>query len=267
MNKRYGVLTAVFVFALPLAAGTIRIAGSDTMADMNKKFAQTFSKAHPGTKIDVNVGDTTFGIKQLIDGKADVAAAARPIKGDESAKLSSPVNTFMVGKDAVVIYVHRSNRMKAMPLTQIGEILAGRITNWKEVGGADMPITVIGREEGAASQKLLVESVTKGRPIAAAKRGKSVQEALKWVAEDPAAIGFGGGGNYEGVKSISLVLDGSPMPVLPNQESISRGVYPLARILYYYTNGAPAADVQKFFDFVHSPEGQKILVEYGFFKN
>lgn len=236
------------------------------MADMNKEFAATFSKSHPGTKVDVNVGDTTFGIRQLIDGKADIAAAARPVKSDEVAKLPS-LSTFVVGRDAVVIYVHRSNRMKALPLTQVADILAGKITNWKEVGGADMPITVIGREEGAASQKLLVDSVTKGRPIAAAKRGKSVQEALKWVAADPAAIGFGGGGNYEGVKPISLVLEGSPMPVLPNQESISRGVYPLARILYYYMNRAATPDMQRFLDFVRSQDGQKILVQYGFFRN
>lgn len=265
MMKRLGLL-ALVIFSVPLAAGTIRIAGSDTMADMNKRLGKTFSKAHPETKIDVNVGDTTFGIKQLVDGKADIAAAARPMKGDEVAKLSS-LNTFVVGKDAVVIYVHQSNRMKAMPLTQIGDILAGKITNWKQVGGADMPITVIGREEGAASQKLLIEQVTKGRPIATSKHEKSVQDALKLVAADPTAIGFGGGGNYPGVKPISLVLDGSPMPVLPNQESISRGVYPLARILYYYMNGKPTAEVQRYLDFVHSPEGQKILVESGFFRN
>lgn len=266
MIKRLAVFTAVAALALPLAAGTIRVAGSDTMADMNKKFSQTYTQAHPDTKVDVTVGDTTWGIKQLIDGKADIAAAARPMKADEVTKLSS-LNTFVVGKDAVVIYVHSSNRMKAMPLTQIADILAGKITNWKQVGGADMPITVVGREEGAASQKLLVENVTKGRPIAAAKRANSIKDALKLVAADPGAIGFGGGGNYPGVKPISLVLDGSPMPVLPNQESISRGVYPLARILYFYMNGAPTPETQRFLDFVHSAEGQKILVDFGFFKN
>jgi phosphate transport system substrate-binding protein len=264
--KKYLIgVTALFLLSLPALAGTIRITGSDSMADLNNKLGKAFTAANPQTKIVVTAVDTTAGIATLIAGNSEIAAAARPVKPAEIAKLPN-LTKVIVAKDGVAVYVHTSNRVRALTLQQIGDLLAGSITNWKVVGGADAPVHVIGREKGAASQNLLSDVVLKGRPIAMSKETKTVAENLDAVSQDPAAIGFGGAVHPDGVKALGIILSDSPMPVRPDPETVNRGVYPLTRILYYYMNGTTSPEMQSFLDFVRSEKGQQIVVSSGLFR-
>jgi phosphate transport system substrate-binding protein len=265
MKKLITIAMALALSAASGFAGTIRITGSDSMAELNRKLAAAYSAAHPDVKITVTPCDTTTGINALIGGTTEIAAAARAIKPAETAKLPN-LSKAIVGKDGVALYVHTSNKVKVLTLKQAGEVLAGQITNWKQVGGADGAIHVIGRVKGAASLTLLDEAVLRGRPIVASKETSSVAENLDAVGKDPQAFGFGGAVHPDKVRAIALTVPGSPQPVRPDAESVNRGVYPLTRTLYYYMNTTPTGDLQGFLDFVGSDQGQKIVTDSGLFR-
>ena len=265
MKKLIIVAIALALSASSGIAGTIRITGSDSMAELNRKLGAAYSAAHPDVKITVTPCDTAAGINALIGGTTEIAAAARPIKPAETAKLPN-LSKVIVGRDGVALYVHTSNKVNVLTLKQAGEVLAGQITNWNQVDGTDSAIHVISREKGAATLTLLDEAVLRGRPIVASKETRNVAENLDAVSKDPQAIGFGGAVHPDKVRAIGLTVPGSPLAVRPDAASVTSGVYPLTRTLYYYMNSAPAGDLQAFLDFVGSDQGQKIVTDSGLFR-
>ena len=162
--------------------------------------------------------------------------------------------------DAIAIVVHPSNKISELTLEQVKEIFAGKITNWKEVGGEDKPIVVVIREEGSGTRETFEKKVMKGEECTEHAIQKPSNGAVKaTVATNENAIGYIGLG-YVDASVKALRING----VAPTKDTAGGGEYPISRKLYMITKGEPKGAVKEFLEFMLSAEGQKIVEEQGF---
>jgi phosphate transport system substrate-binding protein len=162
--------------------------------------------------------------------------------------------------------VHPTNSVSNLTFQQLKKIYTGEVTNWKDVGGADAPIVVVGRDSSSGTygtwQEMIVEKgdgEKKSRVVAKAQIVASSGAMLTTVAGNKYAIGYDGIGYVD--KSVKAV---SVEGVNASIATAKDGSYPLSRKLYMYTNGAPSGDIKNFIDYVLSPDGQKIVADTGF---
>jgi phosphate transport system substrate-binding protein len=167
-----------------------------------------------------------------------------------------------IAMDGVCIVVHPSNPVKELTSQQVCDIYMGKITNWKELGGSDMPIVAISRDTSSGTYEVFHEKVMKKQNMASgieyANANPQVHARVKATA---GAIGYVGLGFVDSnVKA--LKIDG----VVPTKQTIAQGVYPVSRPLFLFTNGYPklASLVHAFCNFYLSEEGQSIIEAKGF---
>jgi len=256
-------------------SGTIQIKGSDTMVNLGQAWAEAFSKAHPGVTVAVTGGGSGTGFAALIGGTCDIAEVSRTIKEKEVAlagqKGFKPVE-FEVALDGLAVVVHPDNPVDALTIDQLADIFTGRVTNWKQVGGKDLPIVILSREVNSGTHIYFKEHVLrKGRkdifdefsPMALLM--PSSQAIAEEVAGNENAVGYYGVGYVTPAqKAVAVAQDADSEYVTPEVPDIISGRYPISRPLLVYTPSAPTGVVKAFIDFVLSPEGQKIVEEVDF---
>jgi phosphate transport system substrate-binding protein len=165
-----------------------------------------------------------------------------------------------VAYDAIIPVVHPTNKVANLSIDQLGQIYQGKITNWKEVGGADLKIIVISRDTSSGTFETWDHFVMKKAKVTPkAQMLASSGAIVTAVAKNRYAIGYLGIGYVNNTLKPLLVngIKGSAETALSKQ-------YPLSRELYMYTNGEPTGEVAKFIAFVKSAEGQKIVAKEGF---
>ena len=139
-------------------------------------------------------------------------------------------------------------------------IYAGEITNWKELGGSDKPISVYTRDEASGTREVFWEKgLDKGTITPKAKVVVSNGAMKSAIATDPNGIGYTSVGHIDETVSTAS-LDG----VAPTIENVKNGSFKISRGLFSNTKGEPAGLTKKFIDYLFSPEGQKIVVDEGF---
>ena len=266
-----GVALGLFCGAAVAAeTGKLVVNGSTTMLPFVQVAAERFMTAHPDMQISISGGGSGNGIKALIDNTTDIANASRAIKKGEvekaKAKGVEPVET-VVAMDCIVPIVHRENPVKNLTLAQIKDVYTGKIENWKDVGGDDAPIVVVGRDSSSGTygtwQEMVVEKGdaegTKSRVTAKAQMAASSGAMLSMIAGNKYAVGYDGIGYVnDTVKAVEVEGVGASL------ESAKNGKYPLSRGLYMYTNGQPKDGVKSFIDYLLSADGQKIVQDTGF---
>ncbi len=248
-------------------AQSISVKGSDTVLPLAQAEAEEFMAKNSGKSVTVTGGGSGVGIAALIDGEVNIATASREIDANETeaAKKNgvNPVET-TVAYDGITGVVNPSNSVSNLTFGQLRGIYNGSISNWKEVGGQDKPISVISRDSSSGTYKDFQKDVLKGdeyRPDALTQpaTGGVVSE----VTQNTNAIGYIGFAYLDrSVKALSL--DAGNGSVAPTAESILNGSYPLSRSLYFYTNGEPSGLTKEFIDFVRSENGQKIVSTVGY---
>ena len=146
-------------------------------------------------------------------------------------------------------------------------IFTGKITNWKEVGGADMAISLYGRENSSGTYEFFKEHVLQKKDFAAAtKTMPGTAAVIQGVAQDKNAIGYGGIAYAEGVKAIKVSKTDGGAAIAPNEETVLNGTYPISRYLFNYL--APAKDSGAVADYITwclSDEGQAVVKDVGYF--
>ncbi|MCL6580684.1 MAG: phosphate ABC transporter substrate-binding protein [Firmicutes bacterium] len=248
---------------------TLVVRGSDTMVNLSAAWAEAFMQACRSVDISVQGGGSSTGFKALIEGTADLANASRPINDSEAKALrdkgKEPVE-HIVAYDAVTIIVNPSNAIEHLDMTQLADILTGRVTNWKDVGGPDRAITVYSRESSSGTYAFVKEHVMANADYAASARlMPSTESILQAVAQDQTGIGYVGLGYLtDAVKAVAVAARPGGTPVLPSAEAVGDGSYPVARPLYIYSAGPPSGVAKDFIDFCLSPEGQRLTGEMGF---
>jgi phosphate transport system substrate-binding protein len=266
---------AVVVLAASLAGAAsagrgITIKGSDTMVILGQRWAELYMASHEGAVIQVTGGGSGTGIAALINGTTDICQASRPMKEDEKRKLRDRYQTLgveiPVAKDGLAVYLHPSNAITRLSIEQLRGIYTGQITNWKQVGGPDAPITLYGRENSSGTYVYFKDNVLLGRDFAArCQTLPGTAAVVNAVSKDPKGIGYGGAAYAKGIKECAVSKTAQSPAILPTAATIKDGSYPIARDLYFYTRTRPAGDVKRFIDWILSEEGQSIVTKVGYF--
>src|SRR5581483_5514010 len=139
-----GIAVATAAVTVAARAGTITVKGSDTLVILAQKWAEVYMSKHADVKIQVTGGGSGIGFAALQNGQTDIADASRPIKSAEIAACIKSFNKkpreYKVAMDGLSVYVNESNPINELSIDQLEKIFTGKVKNWKEFGGPDMPI-------------------------------------------------------------------------------------------------------------------------------
>ena len=257
------IFAASAAVAAPLDAfkgqkGEVDIAGGTAHIPVMQEAAKRIMTANPDIRITVAGGGSGVGVKQVGEGLVEIGNTGRPLKAEEVEKYG--LKTFPFAIDGVAVVVHPSNAVAELTFAQVADIYAGKITNWKEVGGADAKINLYVREDGSGTREVFTDKAIKGGEVAASANVVNSNGAMKTaVAKDKNAIGYVGIGHIdESVKAPKL--EG----MTATQENAANGSYTVVRDLFMNTKGDPQGLTALFIDYIYSPEGAEIIADCGY---
>jgi phosphate transport system substrate-binding protein len=265
------IMVAMLIVSVATQAASITAKGSDTLVILAQKWAQEYMKSNPETKIQVTGGGSGVGFAALQNQTTDLATASRKIKAKE---IESCIKAFgkrpteyKVALDGLSVYVSASNPIKELTVAQVGDIFTGNIRNWKDVGGADKPITIYSRENSSGTYEFFKEHVLGGKDFAASSQTMPGTAAvLQAVAKDDKGIGYGGAAYGAGAKHLWIKKDDASKPVEPTEENVMKAVYPIWRHLFIYVNpNVDKGEVAKYLTWIRSDAGQAIVKDVGYF--
>lgn len=238
--------------------GVVDIAGGTAHIPVMKEAARQIMAVNPDVRITVAGGGSGVGVQKVGEGIVQIGNTGRALKPAEVEKYG--LVTFPFAIDGVAVAVNPANRVTGLTKAQIKDVFSGKIANWKEVGGADAPISLYVREDGSGTRETFEErALDKG--VAASKANVvSSNGAMKTaVSQDPNAIGYVGIGHLDNsIKGISI--DGAT----PSQENAASGEYKVTRLLYMNTKGEPQGLTKAFVEYIFTPAGQDIVSGAGY---
>lgn len=246
-------------------AETLQIEGSTTVGPIADAFAEYFMRTNPGLEITVKKTGSGDGAAAMIDSRCNIATMSRFMKDkefqDAVAKNVFPV-AHAIAMDGVCIIVHPSNTVSALTTAQVRDIYAGKIKNWKEIGGPDAEIVIVSRDTSSGTYETFNDKIMEKEKLASnVEYVNSNPQAQARVKTTAGAIGYVGLGFVDAdVKA--LKIDG----IMPTKQTISNGTYPVSRPLFMFTNGYPklGSTVFKFCTFYLTEKGQEIILAKGF---
>ncbi|HNX81185.1 MAG TPA: phosphate ABC transporter substrate-binding protein, partial [Candidatus Omnitrophota bacterium] len=254
---------------------SIQVKGSDTMVNLGQAWAEKYMEKNSTEFVAVTGGGSGTGLSSLISNSCDIAMSSRNIKDKEIALAKQKgVNPFeiKVALDGLAVVVNPTNPVSKLTIDQLARIFTGKVTNWKEVGGADAKIVILSREVNSGTHVYFKEHVvrkldpnSKEEFAADALMLSSSQAIADEVAQNPSAIGYYGMG-YISPKQKALHVAKNELSEYeaPTIENVVNGKYPISRPLFLYSNGEPKDLVKKFVDFTLSKEGQEIVLKTDF---
>jgi phosphate transport system substrate-binding protein len=264
-------LLAASIAAAGALQADITVKGSDTMVILAQKWAEVYMGQKPSLKIQVTGGGSGTGFSALQNQQTDLCNASRKIKATEIATcvkaFGKRPTEYKVALDGLSVYVNGENKVKELTIDQLEQIFTGKIRNWKEVGGADLAITVYSRENSSGTYEFFKEHVLKGKDFAAsAQTMPGTAAVLQAVANDPKGIGYGGAAYGAGAKHLAIKKDDTSPAIEPNEETVVGGKYPISRYLFIYVNSAlDKGDIAAYLNWIRSDDGQKIVKDVGYF--
>lgn len=239
---------------------TIRMAGSTSMQRLTNALAEGFMDKYPDMTVTVEFVGSGAGIEAVADGGADIGNSSRELKDAEKA--AGAVEN-VVALDGIAVCVDPQNTVQGLTVRQLKDIYTGKIKNWSEVGGEEIPIVVVGREAGSGTREAFEAFLDAKEICTYGNELDSTGAVLARVALTAGAIGYVSMDNpavYDSVRALSL--DG----VKPTAENIRAGRYLLVRPFVMATKGEiteQSRQVQTWFDYVYGQEGQSIAVKVG----
>jgi phosphate transport system substrate-binding protein len=236
-------------------SGKITASGSSALLPLVKHAAAQFQEKHKGVTIDVAAGGSGTGLKQVAEGAVDIGNS--DVEAGDEYKDKGLVD-HQVAIAPFVLVTNKDVTVDNLATEQAAKILTGEITNWKEVGGKDQKITIIGRAESSGSRKFIKKALLpEGKDFAKDAVVQDSTGALKTAVEQtPGAIGYMDA-PYADDKVKILKLDG----VEYSPENIFAGKWKLYSIEHMYTKGEPNEVTKAFLDYIMSDEFQNKEVE------
>ncbi len=239
-------------------SGSISMVGSTSMEKLANALSEAFMEEYPDVTVTAEFVGSGAGIEAVTNGTADIGNSSRSLKDEEKA---AGVVENIVAIDGIAVCVDPANEVADLTKEQLTNIYNGTVTNWKEVGGADEPIIVIGREAGSGTRGAFEELVDLQDACKYANELDSTGAVIAKVASTPGAIGYASlDALDDSVKALSL--EG----VEATAENIKAGNYFLSRPFVMATKGEISEQndlVQAWFDFVLGDEGQQVASEIG----
>ena len=239
-------------------SGSISMVGSTSMEKLANALSEAFMEKYPDVTVTAEFVGSGAGVEAVTNGTADIGNSSRSLKDEEKA---AGVVENVVAIDGIAVCVDPANEVANLTKEQLTNIYNGTSTNWKEVGGADEPIIVIGREAGSGTRGAFEELVDLKDACKYANELDSTGAVIAKVASTPGAIGYASLDALDD-SGKALSLEG----VEATAENIKAGNYFLSRPFVMATKGEISEQndlVQAWFDFVLGDEGQQVASEVG----
>ena len=238
-------------------SGTVATNGSTSMAKVIGALGEAFTSQNSGVNFTYNPTGSGTGITAISEGRCDIGLSSRALKDEEKAK---GLKETTLALDGIAMIVNPSNEISNLTVEQIASIYTGEITNWKDVGGKDAEIVVIGREAGSGTRDGF-ESITKTAEKCKYRQElTSTGDVITTVAQNPDAIGYA---SLASVKDTVKAVDVDG--VTPTEETVKNGSYKIQRPFVLVTkNDVALSDAaQAFFDYVTSEKANEIIASAG----
>ena len=237
--------------------GAVATDGSTSMEKVIGALGESFMGANKGITVTYNPTGSGSGIQAVSEGRCDIGLSSRSLKDEEK---KSGLKETTLALDGIAIIVNPQNKVEDLDIETIGKIYTGEIKNWKEVGGDDAEIVLIGREAGSGTRDGF-ESITKTEDKC--KYGQeltSTGDVITTVSQNPNAIGYASlAAVKDNVKALSVGK------VKPTEETVKDGSYVVQRPFVLVTKEGKALSdtAQKFFDYVTSADASQIISDAG----
>ena len=280
------VLTSIAVFTLCLSisacsrnkGNSIQNAGSDTMVNLALAWAEAYAEATPSVPVEVSGGGSGTGIAALINGTVDIANCSREMTPEEIERVKQNTGKepqkFIVGYDALAVYVHKNNPLEQITIDQLAEIYGenGDITAWAQLGiehpeCSSDEIIRISRQSNSGTYYYFREALLgKKQDFKLGSRDlHGSKDVVELIERTPCAIGYSGMGYAtEHVKMLKITKKAGDSAYAPTLENALSGTYPIARPLYMYSIGTPEGKEMKYINWILSDAGQKIVEKSGY---
>ena len=237
--------------------GTVSTDGSTSMEKVIGSLKETFEADNKGITVTYNPTGSGTGITAVAEGRCDIGLSSRDLKDEEKAK---GLTGTVIAYDGIAIIVNPENTVDDLTIEDIAKIYTGEITNWKEVGGKDAEIVLIGREAGSGTRDGF-ESITDTKEKCKLKQElTSTGDVITTVAGNPGAIGYA---SLASVKDRVKALKVGG--VAPSEATIKDGSYKVQRnfVLVTKTDGKLSDAAQKFFNYITSSDASEVIRKAG----
>ncbi len=239
------------------SSATVSISGSTSVGPLAEKLAAKYTEEE-NTNIEINQIGSSAGITNAISGVSEIGMSSRDLKEEERA---NGLNEVVIAYDGIVVVTHPSNKVKDLTMEQIKQIFTGEVTNWNELGGDDLEIVVVSREDGSGSRDAFQEIVeySSGELIRNSIIASGNGNIKTTVANNKHAVGFI---SFEYIDDSISTIDINGVEA--TAENVLQEKYSLARpFLFVYKEGQLTDAGQRFIDFILSEDGQLIAAEAG----
>lgn len=239
-------------------SGKVSLDGSTSMEKLVNALKESMAEKHPNLSLEPQFTGSGTGIQSCIDGKADIGNSSRSLTDEEKA---AGLVENIVAIDGIAVVVDKNNTVTNLTKDQLTKIYTGEITNWKEVGGADQKIVVVGREAASGTRGAFEEILDIAEKCKYAQELNETGAVVAAVASTQGAIGYVSLDNVDD-SVVALQLDG----VTPSEATVKDGSYTLQRPFVMATKGTiekQSEQVQAVFNFINSEEGQAVIQSVG----
>ncbi len=239
-------------------SGSISMVGSTSMEKFANALSEAFMEKYPKVTVAAEFVGSGAGIEAVSNGTADIGNSSRNLKDEEKAK---GIAENIVAIDGIAVVVDPANTVEDLTKDQLTSIYDGSVTNWKDVGGNDAPIVVVGREAGSGTRGAFEELLKLEDACKYSNELDSTGAVMAKVASTPGSIGYVSLDVLDDtVKAVKL--DGAE----PTEENIKAGKYFLSRPFVMATKGEISEQsdlVKALFDFIYSDEGSELVKSVG----
>jgi phosphate transport system substrate-binding protein len=251
--------------------------GSDTLVNVAQAWAEAYKEVSSDVAVAVTGGGSGTGISAMINGTVDIANASRQMKVQEieaARKNGIEPIEFVVGYDALAVFIHKDNPAKSFTFEQLAAIYGegGNVDSWSQLdleipGCSSGEIVRVSRQNNSGTYVYFKEAVLgKGNDYKLGSRDMhGSKDVVDLVSKTPCAIGYSGLAYATPEVKMPCVMKDSEHPcVFPSSKTAIDGSYPIARPLLMYTRGQPEGAIKGYLDWILSDEGQCIIQEKGY---
>lgn len=262
----------------PAEKVSIQNSGSDTMVNLAQAWAEAYAQVDPAVSVEVSGGGSGTGIAALINGTVEIANSSRKVEPEELEKAKQntgkePIE-YLVGYDALAVYVHKDNPINEITLEQLAEIFGegGKLEKWSQLGVKNSScsndeIIRVSRQSNSGTYHYFREAILgKKRDFKLGSRDMNgSKDVVELVSQTPCALGYSGLGYHTpAVKMLRVAKKAGDPTYAPSIETTLNHTYPIARPLFIYSLGTPNERTKKYLDWIHSVPGQIIVKESGY---
>ena len=267
-------------------SGSLNSIGSDTLNNLMTLWAEGFKKVYPNVNIQIEGKGSSTAPPALIEATAQLGPMSRSMKSSEMDKFEKKygykATLLRTSLDSLAVFVNKDNPLQGMSLDQVDALFsktlrcgaAKEASVWGDLGlngsWSTAPVSLYGRNSASGTYGFFKkQALCKGDYKDTVKEQPGSASVVQGISEDKNAAGYSGiGYTTSGVRALPLSKKGADY-IVPNQENVASGKYPLARFLYIYINKAPGKPVdpliQEFAKYIFSKEGQEVVVKDGYY--